>query len=112
MFCSTFFSTKYKNQWKERKIWRQKNQKSGFYKNTKVTKIDKIDVNKILVSKEEPHGTKNYFKYFIRWNENNVIRPLWIKISQIIGCVREFIGNATMSFKINNKQLLKRHNQI
>ena len=30
----------------------------------------------------------------------------------MIGCVREFIGNATMSFKINNKQLLKRHNQI
>ena len=30
----------------------------------------------------------------------------------MIGCVREFIGNATMPFKINNKQLLKNHNQI
>ena len=30
----------------------------------------------------------------------------------MIGCVREFIGNATMSFKINNKQLLKKQNQI
>ena len=28
----------------------------------KVTKIDDIDVNKILVSKEEPYGTKIYSK--------------------------------------------------
>ena len=43
----------------------QKNKKSEFYKKKKVTEIDKIDVNKILVSKEEPYGTKNSFKYFI-----------------------------------------------
>ena len=30
-------------------------EKSGFYKNKKVTRIDDIDVNKILVSKEEPY---------------------------------------------------------
>ena len=32
--------------------------KSGFYKNKKVIKIDDIDVNKILISKGEPYGTK------------------------------------------------------
>ena len=31
--------------------------KSGFYKNKKVIKIDDIDVNKILISKEEPYRT-------------------------------------------------------
>ena len=36
--------------------------KSDFCKNKKVTKIDDIDVNAILISKEEPHGTKNSFK--------------------------------------------------
>ena len=41
----------YKNEWKEHKFRRQKNQKSDFYENKKVTKIDDIDVNKILVSK-------------------------------------------------------------
>ena len=30
----------------------------NFYKNKKVTKIDDNDVNKILVSKEEPYGIK------------------------------------------------------
>ena len=47
-----FFFIKYKNEWRERKFWRQKSKESNFYKNQKVTKIDDIDVNKILVSKE------------------------------------------------------------
>ena len=33
--------------------------KSDFYKNKKVVKVDNIDLNKKLVSKEEPYGTKN-----------------------------------------------------
>ena len=81
----TFFFTMYKNEWKEGKFWRQKNLKSAFYKNKKVTKIDDIDVNKILVSKEEPYGTKNSFKYFIGYNDNDVIRPLCINLSQMTG---------------------------
>ena len=32
--------------------------KSNFYKNKKMFKIEDIDVNKILVSKKEPYGTK------------------------------------------------------
>ena len=30
-----------------------------FYKNKRVTSIDDIDVNKILVSRKESYGTKN-----------------------------------------------------
>ena len=51
-------------------------QKSDFYQNNKVTKIDDINANKILVSKEEPYGTKSSFKYFIGYNDNDIIRPL------------------------------------
>ena len=36
--------------------------KSDFYKNKKISRINDIDVNKILVSKKEPHGTKNLLK--------------------------------------------------
>ena len=36
----------------------KKIKKISFYKNKKVIKIDDIDVNKNLVSKEEPYGTK------------------------------------------------------
>ena len=86
--------------------------KKIFYKNRKVIKIDEIDANKILVSKEEPYGTKNSFKYFIGYNDNDVIRPLCIKLPQMIGYVRKFEGNTTMSFKINDSKLLKKYNQI
>ena len=90
----------------------KKIKKSDFYKNKKVTNIDDIDANKILVSKEEPYGTKNSFKYFIGYNDNDVIRPLCIKLPQMTGYVRKFEGNTTMSFKISDKQLLKKYNQI
>ena len=33
-------------------------EKRNFYKNKKIFKIDDIDINKILVSKEEPYGKK------------------------------------------------------
>ena len=90
----------------------KKIEKSGFYKNKKVTRIDDIDVNKILVSKEEPYGTKNSFKYFIRYNDNDIIRPLCVRLSQMIGYVRKSDGNTTIFFKINDKQLSKKYNQI
>ena len=78
----------------------------------KVIKIDDINVNKILVSKEEPYRTKSSFKYFIGYNDNDVIRPLCIKLPQMIGYVRKFDGNIAMTFKINDSKLLKKHNQI
>ena len=62
----------------------KKIEKSGFYKNKKVTAIDDINVNKILVSKEEPYGIKNSFKYFIGHDDNDVIRPLCINLPQMI----------------------------
>ena len=36
----------------------EKIKENDFYKNKKVAKIDDIDVNKILVSKEEQYSTK------------------------------------------------------
>ena len=36
----------------------KKIKKSNFYKKKRVIKIDEIDANKILVSKEDPYGSK------------------------------------------------------
>ena len=90
----------------------KKIKKSDFYKNKKVVKIDAIDFNKILVSKEELYGTKNSFKYFIGYNDNDIIRPLCIRLPQMTGYDRKFEFNLTMSFKISDKQLLKKYNQL
>ena len=86
--------------------------RSDFYKNKKVTKIDNFNVNKILFSKKEPYGTKNSFKYFIGYNDNDVIRPLCVRLPQMTGYARKVDKNATMSFMANDKQLLKNYNKI
>ena len=51
-----------------------KTKKSDFYKNKKINNIEDINVDNILVSKKEPYGTKNSFKYFTGYNDNNIIR--------------------------------------
>ena len=81
-------------------------------KRKKVFLIDDIDVNKILVSEKEPFGTKNGFKYFIGYNDNDVIRSLCVRLPKITGYARKLDENATMSFRANNKQLLKNYNKI
>ena len=62
--------------------------KSYFYKNKKLFNIHDLDVNKILVSKKESYGTKNSLKYFIGYNDDDVFKPLCIKLPQIIGNVK------------------------
>ena len=73
--------------------------------------IDGVDVNKILVSKKEPYDTKNAFKYFVGCNDNDVIRPLCVRLLQMTGYIRKVNENTTMSFRADNKQLLKNYNR-
>ena len=86
--------------------------KSNFYKNKKLSKIDEVDVDRILVWKEESYGTKNSLKYFIAYNENDVIRPLYIKFLQMIGYVKHFDSNKATSFKVIDNKLLKKYTKI
>ena len=71
-------------------------------KNSDLYKND-IDVNKILVSKNEPYGNKNSLKYFIGYNDNDIVRPLCIRLPQMTGYARKFDENTTMSFRVNDK---------
>ena len=54
----------------------------------------------ILQKAKEAYGTKNSFKYFIGYNDNDVIRPLCIKLPQMTGYVRKFEGNTTMPLRL------------
>ena len=86
--------------------------KSDFYKNKKIFKIEDINVNKIFVSKKESYGAKNANKYFIGYSDNNEIKPICIRLPQMIGYAKYFDDNKTMSFKVTDKQLLKKYNKI
>ena len=43
-------------------------------------------------------------------DENDVSRPLCMKLPQMIDYVRKFEGNRTMYFKISDNKLLKEYN--
>ena len=92
----------------------KKIKKSNFYnKNKKIFNISDIDTNKILVSKKEQYGKYNSFKYFIGYNDNDVIRPLYLGLSQMTGYINKFDKNKiTMSLMVKDKQLLKNYNKI
>ena len=82
-------------------------------KTKKIFNIDDIDINKILISKKETYGKYNSFKYFIGYNDNDVIRPLYLFISQTTGYINKFDKNKiTMSLMIKDIQLLKNYNKI
>ena len=66
----------------------------------------------MLVSKKESYGITNSFKHFIVYNDNDIIRPSCLRFPQITGYVRKFNKSITMSFRGNNKQLLKNYNKI
>ena len=68
--------------------------KRDFYnKNKTIFNIDDIDVNKILVSKKEQYSKYYSFKYIIGYNDNGVMRPLYLFISQITGHFNKFDKN-------------------
>ena len=51
-------------------------------------------------------------KYFIEYNDDDVIRPLSIKLPQMIGYVKHFDSNKTMSFKVIDNKLLKKYTKM
>ena len=74
-----------------------------------------IDANKKLVSKEEPYGKNNSLIYFIGYNDNDVIRPLCLKLLKTTGYINEFNENKNtiiMSLKVDDEQLFKKYNKI
>ena len=86
--------------------------KDKFYRNKKLFNIDDIDVKKILISKKEPYGKKSSFKYSIGYNDNDDIRPICIKLPQMIWYDKYFNINKTMFFKFINEKLLKSYTKI
>ena len=92
-------------------------------KSKKIFNINDINVNKILVSKKEKYGKYNTFKYFIGYNDNEVIKPLYLELSQMTGYINKFNENKnksknkskntiTMSLKVKDKKLFKNYNKI
>ena len=61
--------------------------------------MDDIDVNKILFSKKEGCGKKNFFKYFIGYDGNDDIRPLCIRLPQMIRHAKYFPKKSILKYR-------------
>ena len=76
-------------------------------RNKKLSNIHDLVVIKILVSKKES------LKYFIGYNDDDdFIRPLFIKLAQMTGYAKHFDNNKAMTFKVIDNKLLKKYTKI
>ena len=101
-----FFPLIYINEWKKEILTIKKSEKTEFYKRKKIFNIDDIDVNKTLVSKKEPYGKNNSLIYFIGYNDNNVVRPLYLRLSKTTVYINEFNKNKNtiiISLRVNDE---------
>ena len=86
----------------------KKNKKCDFYKNKRTFNINDIDVNNMLISKKEKYGNYISFKHFNGYNDNNVMKPLYLELSQMIGYINKFDKNKIAMYpKVKDKKLLK-----
>ena len=64
-------------------------------------------------SLKKKNSKYNSFKYFTGYNDNDVIRPLYLGLSQMTGYINKFDENKrTMFLMVKDKQLLKNYNKI
>ena len=76
--------------------------KKEFHKHKKAIGLDSVTVNQIVVSDKFKHCEEGY-KYFIGYQEGEIIRPLCIILPQMSGCIKYFEnGGKNMSILIKN----------
>ena len=88
----------------------KKIKKNIFYRSRKLFDVSDIDVNRIVISKETVYGTKNSIKYFIGYfDEDDVIRPLLLKLPLMIGYLKKINDSMTMSLRVDDSKLFKKY---
>ena len=91
----------------------KKIEKSESYKNKEIFDTNDIDVNKILFSNKEKYAKYNPIKHFIGYNDNDVIKPLYLELPQMTGYINKFDKNTiAVSLKVRDKNFLKIYDKI
>ena len=79
--------------------------KKEFHKSKQAIDLDSVTVNQIVVSDKFKHSEEGY-KYFISYQEGEIIRPLRIILPQMSGCIKYFEnGGKNMSILIKNDEV-------
>ena len=86
--------------------------KKEFHKSKKATDLDSKNTNKIVVSDEFRHSEEGS-KYFIGYQEDEIVKPLCIILPQMNGYIKYFDnGGKNLSFLIKNSELWEKYEDI
>ena len=86
--------------------------KKEFHKSKQAIDSESVDINKIVVSDRFKHNEEG-FKYFIGYQEDEIVKPLCIILPQMNGYVKYFEnGGKNLSFLIKNSEVRKKYEDI
>ena len=88
--------------------------KKEFYESKKTVKLNKVDVDKIVVT-NKIKGNNETSKVFIGYMDDNsgIVTPLCIILPQVSGWIKYFEnGGKNMSFKIEDNEVYIKYNSI
>ena len=85
--------------------------KNEFHKSKQPIDSDLINVDEIVMSDRFKHSDDG-FKHFIRYKEDDIVRPLCFILSQMRGYIKYFEnGGTNMSFMTENDDVLLKYNE-
>ena len=79
--------------------------KKEFHKSKQPIDLMSVNVDQIVVSDKFKHNNEG-FKYFIGYQEGEIVKPLYIILPQMNGCIKYFeSGDKNMSFFIKDDKV-------
>ena len=86
--------------------------KKEFHKPKQPIDLMSVNVDQIVVSDKFKHSDKG-FKYFIGYQEREIVKPLCIILRQMNGYIKYFeSGGKNMSFLIKDDEVLDKYNKM
>ena len=86
--------------------------KKEFHKSKQEIDLDSVDTDKIVVFDKFKHSEEGY-KYFIGYQEDQIIKPLCIILPQMYGYIKYFENSGNnMSFLIKNNEVWEKFEGI
>ena len=86
--------------------------KKEFHRAKKAIDLDLVDTGKIVVSDRFKHSEEGS-KYFIGYQEDEIVKPLCIILPQMNGYIKYFDnGGKNMSFLIKNSEVWEKYEDI
>ena len=86
--------------------------KKEFHKSKQAIDLDSVTTDKIVVSDKFRHSEEGY-KYFIGYQEDEIVRPLCVILPQMNDYIKYFEnGGKNMSFLIKNDEVWEKYEDI